>query len=199
MGCIGQCSPISQGLIPQVSEPEFVCSLLGQVSWGAAQGHLSEVVGSPMTALSILRTSSDSVCSCLLVKLKGRSGYTDRGLQQDFSTMHFATSQGRKAVFVFEPYWSWIPAPSSTLPHCCDCLWNMRSTHDSLLPWFTWINNKAPNWEVIISSHQGMWSVWKRAQTIYPQHPETPKVIHFSRRQKQDWTWKFPEHFMKGN
>lgn len=113
---IGQCSPISQGLIPQVSEPEFVSSLLGQVSWGAAQGHLSEVVGSPIIALSILRTSSDPVCSCLLVKLKGRSGDTDRGLQQDFSTMHFATSQGREAVFVLS-----LTGPGS-LPQAPPCL-----------------------------------------------------------------------------
>lgn len=55
-----------------------------------------------------------------------------------------------KSFFLLQCQWSWITASTSTLSHCYCCLWNMRSTHD-LLPWFTWINNKAPHWEMIIS------------------------------------------------
>lgn len=186
------------GLIPQVSEPEFVLCRTGNLECRSG----APVWGSKFPDDSV-EHSQDQFWFSLFPSLgQGRKEEAATLTEAYDKTSHQCPSpqaKEEKPLFVFERYWSWIPAPCSTLPHCCGCLWNMRSTHDSLLPWFTWINNKAPHWEVIISSHQGMWRVWKCARMIYPQHPETPKVIHFSRRRKQDWAWKFPMHFMKGN
>lgn len=55
---------------------------------------------------------------------------------QTFLTTHPPNKSRQKSSFhhhLFQLYWSWIHAPTSTPHRCYDCLWNLRSTHNSLL------------------------------------------------------------------
>lgn len=150
---------LSANIYPGSQVATFPSCLLPEMSafwkyrWTGAQANMTRprpavprVQG--LCSQYILETSFDWICACLLVRPQERTCMLAFSLVTQTFWQHILPEAKNESSFhlhLSQFCWPWISAPTSTLPHCHDYLWNMRSTHTSLLPWFTWINNKAPH------------------------------------------------------